>query len=1149
MDKRRPKHSAGRRAAPAVQSEPTFQRQGSWKQRSSSVLWLKLNFTIKAARLQTLKRQKYQHLQEEALLKARGLLKNWEDGPVLLTEDLYSRARSEHDAQELLNYTPEALALRFSLRNHPDVVEAVKQLWSVELPRDELGCIDQRGYASLFRRIGRSLEPDATKQRLRRMEKTIQEDWVRDSKGEPVMSFANFFDSVFELADLWCETIDVDEYIAFLQRLVLRVSSVRRTKHDPSSVERRLLRPLKQIKAIDNDDESSSSEEEEEVYQSDVDDEAELSSDDDEEDEDDMPVQLPPPVTPTHSMGFIATKALQTLRAPPSSAGPTQEVNSTPEPVPEDRPRTRERRASIITLGDFGLGGLGGFGGFPVDRSSESDPKTPTGLRGSSAKSRTASAKEGKPLSSLRENGAANSEDDEGVNALVAMHRLRSAQTRTPVIVEDTAVNNTIPSNRVALNVGLPNGNFPQPRQQRPPKLFTAAFGAPTAGVNVGSVNMEGLPASGGLQSTLTSSTPHLPTTGGLKSGFGNIDSARVGSGGARRSLLSSSPKAKQRGEKKPAGIVFDGPAQQKGNNKRLAALGVNSTGGANTAYTSKSSNQDGTGKKTGIAGSAIDEEQFVPLSNNAESAVNVPREYVSGFGFETPTPENKETGNSTIRKKTDILPVNPSLPFYTFDESASPAKRLLPPVLIETGGRGRSGARSGKTRRQGSAGHRAAAGPDFSGSYKTTGYLTGSLQAQILAHTRWSVLSARNTDARSLQQGATPLWFPLPGKEARSHTRRSTSKLSLKKARKHSPDDGYSDVTVSPWDTEFDREPEDDDLARAVPRSDQHRGDHQRITPRESVLVIPVATVPVSPTASPDSSKLPLATQDDLNPELTATELPTLSVSSSMVPPEPPSCVSELTTLPQEYHELILGGSALNSYKGLSRTESAPVGTTSPIPVQAAPITHAVKILSREPQWMLQGASKPPLTLLEDGVEGRTLTGSSPRPVLTALTSKRPRRERDTDDEEEAGLCPRFVEHLESHGDRAATAHSPLFRTDKPKSRCTCSAFVEGDAYDKLVESDDRVNPRCPCHGSSNNNHQDELAADEEECFPLEQDVEACSMIEDITVIVNATRGLVLRPGTMDRLAAKRARYKQQATRSEMMRRRCQYTFAKHLG
>ncbi|POM78340.1 Hypothetical protein PHPALM_4138, partial [Phytophthora palmivora] len=515
--------------------------------RSPSVLWLKLNFTIKTARLQTLKRQKYQHLQEEALLKARGLLKNWEDG-VVLTEDLYSRARSEHEAQEILNYTPEALALRFSLRNHPDVIDAVKQLWSVELPRDEMGCIDQHGYASLFRRVGRSLEPDASKRRLRRMEKTIQEDWIRDSKGESMMSFSNFFDSVFELADLWCETIDVEEYITFLRRLVLRVSTMRNDEG------KRLLRSLKHIKAIDDDEESSSDEE----PSSEVDDEEELpsegdSDDDDDDNDDNEPV--PPPVTPIHSVGFIATKALQIWRTktPPSSAGTR---SNTPDPV-EDRPRSRERRASIVTLGDFSLENFGGVGGNDNE------------ARVSSAKSRVSSAKAKTPLVSVREDvNAIIVENDGGVDALVAMHRLRSAQQRSPAVVEDNAVNSTIPIIKTPIK-----------RQQQPAKAFTTAVGTPNTGIGIGSVSMDGLLATGELQGHLTRSMPQLKTTGGLKEGsIDNIDPVQGGSGGARRTMLSSSSKTKQTKDKTSTDIVFDGEPQASRTNKRIAVLGATSS-------------------------------------------------------------------------------------------------------------------------------------------------------------------------------------------------------------------------------------------------------------------------------------------------------------------------------------------------------------------------------------------------------------------------------------------------------------------------------------------------------------------------------------------------------------------------------------------
>ncbi|KAG7395471.1 hypothetical protein PHYBOEH_003701 [Phytophthora boehmeriae] len=363
MAKKKSKHTGSRKDS----SSPEPDQKVSWKPRSSSVLWLKLNFTIKTARLQKLKRQKYQHLQEEALLKARGLLTNWEDGPVVLTEDLYSHARNENEAQELLNYTPEALALRFSIRSNPDVVDAVKQLWAVELPRDAFGCIDQLGYTALFRRIGRCLEPEADARRRRRMEKTIQEDWIRDSKGESTMGFADFFDSVFELADLWCETIEVDEYIAFLRTLVARVTTMRR--HDEG---RRLLRPLKQVKAIDDDNLSSSSGE---ISQSDLDDEEEFAGDDpngddSDDDDEDVPVQKEPP---SPFLGLVAAKALQSLRLK------TQDSNVTSDPLVKDRPRSRERRASAIMVGD-----LGDLEGIARNSNSETQntPKTPNALRG-----------------------------------------------------------------------------------------------------------------------------------------------------------------------------------------------------------------------------------------------------------------------------------------------------------------------------------------------------------------------------------------------------------------------------------------------------------------------------------------------------------------------------------------------------------------------------------------------------------------------------------------------------------------------------------------------------------------------------------------------------------------------------------------------
>ena len=45
---------------------------------------------------------------------------------------------------------------------------------------------------------------------------TACEDWASDAAGLPTLHFDGFVDSVFELADLWTETVDIDEYLAFL---------------------------------------------------------------------------------------------------------------------------------------------------------------------------------------------------------------------------------------------------------------------------------------------------------------------------------------------------------------------------------------------------------------------------------------------------------------------------------------------------------------------------------------------------------------------------------------------------------------------------------------------------------------------------------------------------------------------------------------------------------------------------------------------------------------------------------------------------------------------------------------------------------------------------------------------------------------------
>ena len=49
---------------------------------------------------------------------------------------------------------------------------------------------------------------------------TAHEDWANDTQGLPALHFDYFLQSVFELADLWTQTIEEKDYIFFLKRLV-----------------------------------------------------------------------------------------------------------------------------------------------------------------------------------------------------------------------------------------------------------------------------------------------------------------------------------------------------------------------------------------------------------------------------------------------------------------------------------------------------------------------------------------------------------------------------------------------------------------------------------------------------------------------------------------------------------------------------------------------------------------------------------------------------------------------------------------------------------------------------------------------------------------------------------------------------------------
>ena len=67
----------------------------------------------------------------------------------------------------------------------------------------------------------------------------VQSDWLRDTKGQAALSYSSFFDSFFELADVWCPNIDAREYAEFLDALRLRLQVMVIIRKDGTQERRR----------------------------------------------------------------------------------------------------------------------------------------------------------------------------------------------------------------------------------------------------------------------------------------------------------------------------------------------------------------------------------------------------------------------------------------------------------------------------------------------------------------------------------------------------------------------------------------------------------------------------------------------------------------------------------------------------------------------------------------------------------------------------------------------------------------------------------------------------------------------------------------------------------------------------------------------
>ena len=163
-------------------------------------------------------------------------------------------------------YSEENVRKRLELMEHPDIVELLEKLWlsantdatdaiidhdeylvmhrkseslrhttgaaiacHTSAPRPRMHALTRCTHASPFRRAPRvrcacsvllALDPTTTPAGALRQ---AESDWKRDSEGTPGLDQTRFYWTWFELADLYTTSIDADEYVAFLSRMLAAI--------------------------------------------------------------------------------------------------------------------------------------------------------------------------------------------------------------------------------------------------------------------------------------------------------------------------------------------------------------------------------------------------------------------------------------------------------------------------------------------------------------------------------------------------------------------------------------------------------------------------------------------------------------------------------------------------------------------------------------------------------------------------------------------------------------------------------------------------------------------------------------------------------------------------------------------------------------
>mmetsp|Transcript_4444 Transcript_4444/g.8626 ORF Transcript_4444/g.8626 Transcript_4444/m.8626 type:complete len:200 (+) Transcript_4444:6-605(+) len=122
-----------------------------------------------------------------------------EGDPAMYVEDAMLRRRQLHDDSQL-NFRINEFIRLYNL--------------------DMQGMVTKREYEKVHAKIAKVLRPNLEPDEVKEL---IKEDWERDCKGGDKMTTEALYDGLFELCDVWCPNIDLEEYVEFFKQLDFRV--------------------------------------------------------------------------------------------------------------------------------------------------------------------------------------------------------------------------------------------------------------------------------------------------------------------------------------------------------------------------------------------------------------------------------------------------------------------------------------------------------------------------------------------------------------------------------------------------------------------------------------------------------------------------------------------------------------------------------------------------------------------------------------------------------------------------------------------------------------------------------------------------------------------------------------------------------------